>query len=71
MQKNLTGIKEKEWQIMFYTIKQKNKELYIMIDDFGVVQKTNNKKILHCFWNRGLGSEFYRQPPGEQKIYKK
>ena len=43
---------------MFYTIKQKNKELYIMIDDFGVVQKTNRKKDCMVFGTEDQAQNF-------------
>ena len=43
---------------MFYTLKQKNKELYIMVDDSGVVQKTNNKKDCIVFSTEEQAQKF-------------
>ena len=43
---------------MFYALKQKNKELYIMVDDSGVVQKTNNKKDCIVFSTEEQAQKF-------------
>lgn len=43
---------------MFYTLKQKNKEVYIMVNDFGVVQKTNNKKDCIVFSTKEQAQKF-------------